>query len=72
MTRSGDMPLVICSGWSVNALRNPFLFFSRYKRAMNASEDAGFTLRATCEMRHPMNNYATYLSACKMRMPVIK
>lgn len=41
---SGDNPLVMCSGWSVNALRNPFLFFSRYSRTMKASRTNGLIL----------------------------
>ncbi len=44
IVRKGDMPLVMCSGWSEKALRKPFLFFSRYRRTMNASAEVGVTL----------------------------
>lgn len=47
MFRSGDRPDVMCSGWSVNAFRNPSLFSSRYSRTMNASGEVALTLYVT-------------------------
>ena len=42
--RKGDMPLVMNSGWSEKAFKNPVLFFSLYSRTMNASAEVGVTL----------------------------
>ncbi len=69
--RRGDKPLVMCSGWSEKALRKPFLFFSRYRRTMNASADVGVTLvRRECGATYL--SAWTYLSACRTRMPVMR
>ena len=64
IVRNGDIPLVICSGWSENAFKNPLLFFSRYRRTMKASADVGVTLAEdvkACREDYP--RLVTYLSA---------
>lgn len=65
------MPLVICSGWSVNAFKNPVLFFSRYNRAMKASEDVGVTLYETSAWI-AYDRCETHRCACSTTIPVIR
>jgi hypothetical protein len=69
---NGDMPLVICSGWSENALRKPALFFSRYSRTMNASRERAVTL-GDASIQHPAQcrRVVTHFSACKTIIPVM-
>lgn len=66
---NGNSPLVICSGWSLNALRKPSLFFSRYRRTMNASSDVGVTLSASAA-RVRSRSESAHFSACTTRRPV--
>jgi hypothetical protein len=64
----GDNPLVMCSGWSVKALRKQGAFFSRYSRTMNGSKDRAVTLLSFGSQPQDMMN----LSACRTITPVIK